>query len=105
MKFKQGVSVVGVTKECITGMCVVDGVINSLQGLGLVITSVTDGIHMYTSKHKEGNAFDIRTWTVGGKQMTNGAKNHLRYMLMQALGEDWDVVVESTHIHIEYDKK
>jgi len=103
MKFKDCVSVIGVTKECIMGMAVVDGVISSLHGRELVITSVTDGRHRANSKHYEGNAFDIRTWTEEGVQMTTGAKNHLRYLLSVALGNDWDVVTESTHIHIEYD--
>lgn len=105
MKFKESVKVDGVTKECILGMAAADRVISLMYNREMVVTSVADGIHRNGSKHYEGNAFDIRTWTnsVSGVQMTNGAKNLLRYCLEAALGDDWDVVTEATHIHCEYD--
>jgi len=105
MKFKDGVSVDGITKECISGMFVAEEVIKLYYNREMVITSVTDGKHKEGSKHYEGNAFDIRTWTsrTSGKQMSTGAKRHLAYLIGLSLGDDWDLVAEPTHLHIEYD--
>ena len=70
------------------------------------ITSICDGNHMAGSKHYEGKAFDFRTWIDNaGNQLPQLDKQHLKKALQDELGDDYDVVIESTHIHVEYDPK
>lgn len=66
----------------------------------IVITAIFDGKHMKGSKHYEGNAFDMRTWIY-----TNEELSTLYINLAQNLGEDYDVVLHKTHLHVEYDPK
>jgi hypothetical protein len=80
---------------------------------GLTITAGCEGeagdkVHHYMSLHYPenspsgfGRAIDIRTWDVG--------MEHVKEKFLEAarilLGKDFDVVVESDHIHIELDPK
>jgi len=59
-----------------------------------VVTSTTGDIHMVGSKHYEGNAVDFRLPPNYRKVARD---------LQEALGNDYDVVLESDHIHVEYD--
>lgn len=68
-------------------------------GTELVITSAHDGKHMDGSLHYKGRAIDIRTWAIKGREMEVIAK------LKAKLGRDYDIVVESDHIHLEHDPK
>ena len=70
------------------------------------VTSVMDGKHSANSLHYEGDAFDQRTWQdLKGTQMPYSMKCILAEKLRERLGAEWDVVIESTHLHIELDKK
>lgn len=62
----------------------------------MTITSAKDGKHMSNSKHYSGNAIDIRTRDM--KEINDTARE-----IKFELGEDYDVIVEKDHIHIEYD--
>ena len=64
----------------------------------VVITSGNDGKHMKNSKHYSNEAIDIRT-----NNMIDPDTVALR--IKGLLGKDFDVVLEQTHIHIEYDPK
>lgn len=66
-------------------------------GSELVITSANDGKHRQDSLHYKGRALDLRTWHVSGREW-QVAKD-----LQRALGDDFDVVAESDHIHLELD--
>jgi hypothetical protein len=73
---------------------------NSL-GVPFVVTSGRDGQHMSGSLHYSGNAMDLRRHDLDAKGVTGQAVN----MLRSQLGGDYDVVLESDHIHVEYDPK
>jgi len=62
----------------------------------LVVTSTYEGTHSEGSLHYADLAEDIRRHKKGQK-----VRNRLR----DKLGMDYDVVLESDHIHIEYDPK
>jgi|GEM_PF-1465281 hypothetical protein len=57
-----------------------------------------DGVHMDGSKHYTGDAVDLRT-----NNLTQSQIDDVSSTLSSSLGDDYDVVVESTHIHVEYD--
>jgi len=64
----------------------------------MVVTSVRDGTHGYASFHPSGRAFDLRLPVgVNFQRFTADLKKHL--------GCKFDVVLESNHIHVEYDPK
>lgn len=82
---------------------VLDGLITialTYQVLGYdpVVTSIEDGKHMPASLHYKKRAFDWRTNTVPATKRPS-----LKAEVQAALGNDWDVVLESTHLHTEYD--
>jgi hypothetical protein len=60
----------------------------------LYVTSIRDGSHRPDSFHPSGRAIDIRK-----------CKLVTAYEIKFILGNDFDVVEESTHYHIEHDPK
>lgn len=64
----------------------------------MTITSGNDGKHMKGSLHYQNKAIDIRI-----KDMKYPHANWL--MIRKQLGHKFDVILEKTHIHIEYDEK
>lgn len=65
----------------------------------LVITSGNDGNHMKDSKHYEGLAIDIRT-----RDLTPDQKVKLVNYLRDRLDTLFDIILETDHLHIEYDE-
>lgn len=65
----------------------------------LVITCGLDGIHSAGSLHYSGNAVDIRT-----RHLTDDERRRALDLLRAVLGNDFDVVLHSTHIHVEYQR-
>ena len=65
-------------------------------GYEMTITSGKDGTHMKGSKHYSGNAIDIRTSDMMHINATTSR-------IQSKLGDDYDVIFEKDHIHIEYD--
>ena len=63
-----------------------------------VITSAKDGKHMDGSKHYEGNAVDLRT-----SYFSKEVQIKVTGQLQSQLGDEYDVVLEGNHIHLEYD--
>ena len=77
------------------------------EGLRCTITSGGDGQHMEGSKHylRPIQALDFRTWqdATSGRQLSDGRKRKLARAIQRAVGTSFDVVVEKTHIHLEFD--
>ena len=67
-------------------------------GVTAVITSGTDGLHLPNSLHYSGMAFDFRT-----RHVPLGQREELAAEVSRALGDNFDVVLESDHLHVEYD--
>ena len=63
----------------------------------LVITSTWEGTHSAGSLHYSNEAIDIRRPTKDAAKMVGDIKF--------ALGKNFDVILYSDHIHIEYDLK
>ena len=66
----------------------------------LIITSLLDGKHMPNSFHYKGLAVDLRT-----RHISNSDRMLVVGRLRLALGPEYDVVLEKTHLHVEYDDK
>lgn len=68
------------------------------MGQPMTITSARDERHSAKSLHWKGMAIDTRT-----RDLTAAQQTQLRKSIAEELGADFDVVLESDHIHIEYD--
>lgn len=96
MRFKTGVEILGIRPE----MVAIFGAIEQAwleQGVEATITSVTDGKHKRQSAHYTGSAVDVRIWDMDAAKAAEA--------LRERLTGDYDVVLESDHIHVEYDPK
>jgi hypothetical protein len=62
----------------------------------LVVTSLNDAKHSNGSLHYRGRGADLRIWYLADPRACADA-------LRDALHDDFDVVLEKTHIHLEYD--
>lgn len=99
MKIKPGVKAAGLKAEALLGITVAESVYRQ-HGYELVVTSITDGKHMKGSLHYKGLAFDCRT-----NMMPASMKEKVTAALSEALGPEYDVVLEPTHIHVEFDNQ
>lgn len=79
---------------------VVDNICRAVGGVEGTITAVFDGKHKSGSKHYIGDAFDLRI-----RHLNQLQKLELFELIKNKLGKKFDVVLHSTHIHIEYDPK
>lgn len=64
----------------------------------LTVTSTNDGKHMKGSKHYSGNAFDCRIWDFLPNSLLTLIKD-----VKALLGDEFDVLHEDSHIHVEFD--
>jgi hypothetical protein len=67
-------------------------------GYTLTVTSGYDGTHGAQSKHGEGLAEDYRTRDVAPATLGTMVEQ-----VRARLGSDYDVVLESDHLHVEFD--
>ena len=102
MKIKEGARVFGISTEVLLAVMVANDVWKELGvSKGIVITSCLDGKHKIGSKHYTGHAIDIRTWNLPDPAHGLIAQN----LLKDYLGPDYDIVLESDHLHVEFDPK
>jgi hypothetical protein len=80
----------------VLALVVADQVWGTMQA-DLVVTEATGGKHMENSLHYSGCAVDLRTSNVRPTAL-QGVVDLLR----QRLGENYDVVLESDHAHVEF---
>ena len=106
MRIKKGVEVFGMRPEMMFAVAVADSVIHEVQGHGATITSVMDGKHG-SIVHSVGCGVDIRTRNdkAGAGQWSLELKKRVHSMIVDRLNDEFDVVLESDHIHIELDRR
>lgn len=75
-------------------------VVYTQRGHPFTVTSLEDSVHGPRSLHASGNAADLRTRNLPVQVLPDLVK-----ALQLALGPQYDVVLESDHIHMEYDPK
>lgn len=97
VKVKGGVDLNGISTHITRILHIIEPILRK-YGQEMVITSGLDGVHKQNSKHYSGCAIDLRIWDLLHKDSCVSA-------MQVAIGEDYDVVLEGTHIHLEYDPK
>ena len=100
MKLKPGVRLLGVQPQLIVALLIADSVWHAFKLPEMTVTSVTDGTHSKRSLHYKGMAADIRT-----RDLDPDLVPKLVGILKQWLGDEYDVVLETSppHIHVEWD--
>lgn len=96
MRLKQGVRVVGIRAEMVLALTIADSVYTA-HGHAMTITSVVDSKHSATSLHYAGSAADLRI-----RDLPEGVAPAIVTDLEDALGDDFDVILEGDHIHMEF---
>jgi hypothetical protein len=97
IKKKRGVVVKGLKVPMIKPMQLAHD-LYQLAGVNLVL-SVGIAKRKNKSLHPLGYAIDIRT-----RDLTNSQKSIIFAILVRQLGNDYDVIMYDTHIHIEYQR-
>ena len=95
MRLKEGVDLTDVSWRMFHAALVAETVYRKF-GAEAVITSGREGKHRQGSLHYKGLALDFRTSNVRHPIEVIAA-------LKQALGPDYDAVLEPDHVHVEYD--
>jgi hypothetical protein len=97
LSLKRGVKVGGLKPETVLAISISHSIYLK-HSYELTVTSIMDGKHSKNSLHYNGYAFDLRTNNLKGNDATL-----ITNELSEALGDDYDVVLEKDHIHVEYD--
>jgi len=99
LRIKPKVSLLGLQPQITLAIVVAHSCYSNLQYDGeCVITSCTEGKHSKGSRHYVGLAFDVRT-----RDLPTKKRSILAGMIGKCLTNQYDVVLEKTHIHVEYD--
>ena len=98
-KLKPGVRLTGIRPEILFALIATERAYNQ-AGHELVVTSCVDSKHSRGSLHYSGAAVDLRTRDVPPDVM-----QAIVAEVREALGADFDVILESDHLHIEYQAK
>lgn len=97
ISIKSGVELRGLRPEMSVAVPMVASCFHKL-GRECVITSVCEGQHSRNSLHYKGMAVDFRT-----RHLSVQEKEQIVDLVRQALTVEFDVVLESTHLHVEWD--
>ena len=100
MKIKEGVILAGLDIKMRPVLIKADRIWFE-HGQELVVTSGLEGTHSAGSLHYYGLALDFRTRYFDDKQVVEDVYD----ILSRSLSVNYDVVLHSTHIHVEYDPK
>ena len=99
MKIKNGANIQGLDIRMRPALIAASEIWNNL-GQELVITSGLDGEHSAGSLHYYGLAVDMRT-----RYFDDNLKSIAADRLRKELGNNFDVIEHSFHIHVEFDPK
>ena len=99
MRLKDGVSTRGVRAELLFAIFVASEVFMR-AGSEMMITSIQDGTHMFKSRHYDGAAFDFRIYHLDRKRIEKIVAE-----IKDALNQDYDIVLEKDHCHVEFQPK
>ncbi len=98
---KPGVELPDLTDPNIARIVEVVVAVYARHGLEAVMTSGLDGEHSAGSLHYRGQAIDWRRWGADAIGVMPAIADAVR----QELGPRYDVVLEQTHLHTEFDPR
>lgn len=96
MLIKAGVDLGGLRPEIRKKLPIIASIMWACDEIELIITSTYEGTHSEGSLHYAHLAVDIRN-----KPKSTKAFGEIK----RALGKNYDVILHTNHIHIEYDPK
>lgn len=96
--FKSGVNDEGLKKPIVSILNQLDQITQEILKRDTIITSGVETRSGYRSLHPEGLAIDIRT-----RDATKDQAQQIVHRIAETVGPCYDVILESNHIHIEYD--
>ena len=99
MSIKKEVNLSGLQPELAVAHVEISKIYSS-YGVDAVITSALDSEHKLGSLHYVGLALDYRIWNVPSLVL-----QELFLKIKEALGSQFDVVLEDDHIHVEFQPK
>lgn len=97
VRLKKGASIKGIQPEMLFALIVVSPIMFE-YGQECVVTSGTDGKHSKNSKHYLGYAIDLRSWVL----RDTSTEAHCAKDMQDALGAEFLVLVEGSHIHVQF---
>ncbi len=97
--FKPGVKFTGLSAQISVAIYTAERIWER-AGYDLTVTCISDGKHKAGSLHYVGHAVDLRS-----RDIRDADLDQLITALRAALGYEFDVVVERTHIHVEWQPK
>jgi hypothetical protein len=97
LRLKEGVQLLGARPELLIAIIAARDVYAE-YGYELYLTSVCDGKHSKGSRHYSGLAVDLRT-----RNVDEPDRPKIHAVLQRHLGKEFDVVLEPTHLHVEFD--
>lgn len=96
---KDGARIAGLRPEMAVALIVATEVYRE-HGFSVVVTEGTGGRHSAGSLHYVGLALDLRTRDIPGVTVSA-----IWAQLRSSLGMEYDVVLESDHLHLEFQPK
>lgn len=96
VSFKSGVNCYGLHPRVWSAMVLCAEIVYQTAGKECVFTSLCDGVHSPNSYHYLLGAFDART-----RHLTAEEQEGVAQRLARKLDNQWDVVLESDHLHVE----
>jgi hypothetical protein len=96
---KPGTRLSGIRPEVVLAIVAAHAVIDEL-GHDCVVTAAIDGKHTTGSLHYAGAAVDIRT-----RDLAPEDQKKFEARVRECLGEDFDVIHEADHLHLEFQPK
>jgi len=99
LRLKKGVRVTGLRPELLLAITIAASIYEENK-YECVVTSLVDQRHGHGSLHFSGCAVDLRI-----RHLLDDDVKLIVKELSSALGVDYDVVLESDHIHLEYQPK
>ncbi len=93
-------SVSGIRPEMVLAFVIIQRILNKYYDVEAVIVSCMDSKHGRGSLHFVGLALDLRTRDLQSKDLGTAT-----IRIKEALGDDYDVVLETDHFHIEFQPK
>ena len=95
MRIKNGVNILGLAPQMVIALNVAESIYRETDH-EVVITSAIDGEHMAHSHHFKGCAVDIGLHPIAEIAVRK---------IGESLGQQFQVILEKDHIHIEFDPK